>query len=169
MGMIGNYQRISLQQLQSFQEKPDLLEEYITKNESSDSQSDKKLCIGKAWDALHFLLTNSESIDNNNLLSKVVLGGTPIYTNSHHNFYIGVLFLHPREVKEISLKLLDVSENDLKIRFNPSVLLTHSIYPAALWVRGIEVLDFLIFNYKQLVIFFQEAAKNEEAIIFYIQ
>jgi hypothetical protein len=129
--------------------------------ELEEERKNKVLLLEKSWHALHFLLT--EKIEGGNPpLANAILGGTNIGEDLG---YGPARYLTPDEVKDVSKALLKISSEKLKTKFNVKKLQSNEIYPAVWEKNSIEwLLDF----YEKMVSYYQEAAKNNQAMLLWI-
>jgi len=172
MGMTGNYKRISQEKLTELQNNPELIIDFLFPGYEADEIAELNgsyLYISKTWHAIHFLLTGTIA-SGQPPLENVVMGGTPLGDPENPDFDYGpARFLNPLEVKEVAEAIGKISKAEFQSRFNPSELVEANIYPKILWERGgQDELELLTECFLLLVNFFQEAAKREEIIIFYI-
>ena len=167
MGMIGNYRRITIDQLAKLQEDRDSIWGFLFPDDGVEYSDENYLNIDKAWHGIHFLLTGT-MYEGEPPLVNVVMGGSPLDDPHNPQFdYGSVRFLMPEEVQEVAEALSQISEADLQARFHPSELSAANIYPN-IWERGTEEFEYLMFYYLHLVKFFQDAAKLDKAMLLYI-
>jgi hypothetical protein len=188
MSMIGNYRRITPQQLADLQREPESIMEFLYPDwsglpamwepvermlEPDDvgidgpdfHAPDRYLDVDKAWHGIHFLLTG-EAGGGALPLRNAVLGGTKL--GDVDVGYGPARFLTPDEVKKVAEALSNISEDDLRAGYDPSALEAAEIYPT-IWEReGDEALEYLMDNYVELVEFFQEAARCGDAMLLYL-
>ena len=164
--MIGNYRRITLDRLTKLQHESESIASFLFSHNDPECFPEKYLDIDKSWHGIHFLL-NGDKYDGKLPLVNAVLGGSPLDDPDRPQLDYGVRYLMPDEVREVAKALSQLSESELRSRFNPSLLSAAKIYPNV-WERGAEELDYLMFHYARLVKFFQDAAKNGEAMLIYL-
>lgn len=168
MGMIGNYRRITPNHLAELQEEPDSIVAFLF-SDDTDLLNERYLDIDKAWHGIHFLLTGTEVGGEPPLKNAVLGGGKPLGDPENPGFDFGpACFLTPDEVQEVAEALGEISEDDLKARFNPSALAAAHIYPSETWEPRTEYQEYLMSHYVRLVEFFQAAAKSGDVVLFYI-
>lgn len=176
MGIEANYRRITAaewEQLRPYVETDEEIDEWGEGYEAyaniADSDgmrsSDRFLSIDKDWNAIHALLTGdmgsiSEIQAVQTPLGNVVAGGTETPFEAGHG---EVRFLTPDEVRGVADALKGISLDDLRARFDPIALNKAKIYPRGCWDN--EALEPLLFNFRQLVGFFREAAQRGEVIL----
>jgi Domain of unknown function (DUF1877) len=171
MGMIGNYRRITKEQLAILQKEPFAITTFLFPGYEVDKTTELDghyLNIDKTWHALHFLLTGT-AFPSQPPLTNVVMGGTPLGDPENPNFDFGPAhFLTPLEVQEVAKAISEISLSELQTRFNPLALIASHVYPTDLWERGQQEVDYVTCYFVPLVKFFQEAAKHGEVVLFYI-
>jgi hypothetical protein len=171
MGMIGNYRRITQEQLAVLQKEPFSIATFLFHGYEVDKaiELDRHyLNIDKTWHALHFLLTGT-AFPSQPPLTNVVMGGTPLGDPENPDFDFGPAhFLTPLEVQEVAKAISEISLSELQARFNPSAFIANDVYPTDLWERGQQEIEYVTYYFVLLVKFFQEAAKQEEVVLFYI-
>lgn len=77
MGMIGNYRRLTIEQLTALQETPDSVFSFVYPEDDSSIPPDSNLSIDKTWHAIHFCLTR-DPWGGEPPLVYAVLGGVPL-------------------------------------------------------------------------------------------
>jgi hypothetical protein len=158
MSMIGNYRRITADELQILFKQPEKLDDLLYSEEGS---FERCLDIDKAWHAIHFLL-NGEVWDGIEPYNMVVLGGEPI--SEEDVGYGPARYLTREQVKVVAKALSDITKTELLERFDAEAFNKADIYP-----QGIqEDQDYIVENYKALVRFFNQAAESDDAMIIYI-
>jgi hypothetical protein len=167
MSMIGNYRRITSEYLSELQNNSDALASLISSDKDSHTDSTRYLNIEKTWHAIHLLLTGSDSAGEYPL-RKAVLGGELLSSSYDILLDFPICFLMPCEVQEVAHALSQISSSELRERFDPLKLAAASIYPRIWWNRGADMLDSIVQYYSKLVRFFQDAARFNNAILFYI-
>ncbi len=167
MGMIGNYRRVTTDQLAEFQQNPDSILGFLFPDDGAEYSDESYLNIDKAWHGIHFLLTGTE-YEGEPPLVNVVMGGSPLDDPDNPQFDYGpARFLMPEEVQEVAEALSQISVADLQARFHTLALSAANIYPN-IWKRGADEFEYLMFHYLQLVKFFQNAANLGMAMLLYI-
>jgi hypothetical protein len=121
-----------------------------------------ELNLDKAWQGIHFLLTDKADGDNS-VFSKAIYGGKLLsQPDFDPDFYY---YLTPAEVVEIAKALTAISPDDLKAKYSPVAMNEAQIYPH-IWDRAeAEILDYLLGYYVQLVAFYQTAAQEGNALL----
>ena len=78
--------------------------------------------------------------------------------------------LTPGEVKMIAEFLTKETSDVLASRYDAIALERAEIYPAVIWVReGPKALKYVLDFYKQLVLFYQQAAERGDAVVFAVR
>ncbi len=166
MGMIGNYKRITPEQLAELQKKPESITAFIFTDDDTAVSAERYLNIDKSWHGIHFLLTGTVA-SGEPPLANAVLGGMPLGLDNPEFDYSPARFLTPDEVQEVAEALSQISDADLQARFNYNALSAADIYPD-IWESGSGELEYLMWHYVPLVKFFQEAANCGDAMLLYI-
>ena len=168
MSMIGEYRRITLDQLQdlqvALQSNPEAVSEFLDPEESIDDTSNSLLDIAKAWHGIDFLLYGNEN-DVPSLLN-VVMGGTEIGEDVG---YGPARFLLPEQVKEANENLSILDKADLRMQFDPVALEAADIYPGGWTVGEPDALfEWLWVRLSAIREFFREAAQNGDVMLMYL-
>lgn len=122
------------------------------------------LDLGKAWDGLHFLLTDGTR-DEDSPLGQAVRGGEPIAEyDEDKNLYGPPRALQPSEVKAVADALAALPADVLRQRFGDgSRLTTEGVYPED-WADP-DALPWLLTTFAQLVAFYRRAADRGNAVL----
>jgi uncharacterized protein DUF1877 len=164
MSMIGNYRRVTPDELKMLIRQPSLIADFLYPPDGSGPPPDRYLDIDKAWDAINFLLTGS-SEPGAPPLGNVVLGGTCL--GDVDVGYGPARYLTAIEVGEVARALRSVSEADLQGRLDLEKMREAGVYPGV-WEDREEELEYLHYHYPPLVEFFIAAAQLGDAMILYI-
>ena len=162
--MIGNYIRIPENDLNRLLANPESIMDFLYPEDESLPLPDRRLDIDKSWHIIHFLLTG-ETWEGKEPLRNVVLGGTLI--GEVDVGYGPARYLTPPEVREISKALSSISESSLWARFDRQAVLDHEIYPDG-WEGNETERGYMQGYFGQLKVFFEEAAKQNESVILYL-
>jgi hypothetical protein len=127
--------------------------------------STRRCELEKEWHKIHFLLTGSARATNH-ILSKALIGSK----SQAGEIQLGEPnFLSPGEVKEVANVLRSISEEEIKSRYNPEAMLAAKVYHQ-LWDKvETEAIDKLVHVFKDLVEFYNEAAKRGNATALVIE
>jgi len=160
--MIGNLLRVSNTELESYLENSSLLEERIYENDSEDPNL---IDIDKSWEGIIFLLTgqNLEKLDHP--LGKVLFSGQLIDEEQDLGYGPGH-YLNPDQVKEVNAQLSQITSEELKDRFDSKQMTALEIYPN-IWDDE-SIVDYLTDYYKTVQEVYSTAAKNNEAVITFL-
>lgn len=168
MGMIGNLLRVSEAELKSYIEDSSLLEDRIYKDYDENDIDDALIDLDKSWDAIAFLLgdTSDEYLDQP--LAKAIFGSHTLDENQDLG-YGPARFVTTDEVKEIHNLLTQLSNEELRKRFNPQVFEEEEIYPT-FWTQENEeeIWEYLSGNINLIRELYSVAAKNNGAVITFI-
>lgn len=161
MSMIGNYRRVTRDQLEALLAAPSTVSTFLYEKEPPPGEH---IDLDKAWHAIHFLL-NGQTWEGNGPLYDSVLGGEAL--GQEDVGYGPARFLTPEEVKETAQALDDVSASDLLAKFDAKELNDNSIYPQD-WTDEEIDLQYVRNNFLRLVEFFRSAAESDNALLLYI-
>lgn len=164
MSMIGNYKRISEEQLNELIAEPETIMDFLYSDNDLPSESKIDLDIDKSWHAIHFLLTG-DAWKGLPPLSNAVLGGTEL--GEEDVGHGPARYLLPSEVKETATHLSMVSKEELCSRFDVNKFRAAEIYPDG-WTGSGEEMGYTLSYFEKLVSFFQDAAKSNDAMLLYI-
>jgi hypothetical protein len=164
MSMIGNFLAVTEMQLKEFIKDNDLLEKYIYPD-NPDENSKKEIDVDKAWQAIHYILAKDP--EKGTLPeSLIVLGGTEIGDDFG---YGPAFYINASEVKQVSEILNQIDFDKIKKEYNPQQFEKAKIYPQGIWfAEKEEALEYVLHYLKNLIVFYAEAAKNNMAMIKYI-
>lgn len=164
MSMIGIYRRVTPTELSQLLAAPEQIEEFLYPADDSEPPPDRLLDIDKTWHAIHFLLTGTEG-QGDPPACNAVLGGTPL--GEVDIGYGPARYLLPAEVAAVSTLLGSIPESELRQRLDLPVMKALGIYPGA-WDDADEEWGYLLPNYRELVLFFGQAARAGDAMLLYI-
>jgi hypothetical protein len=130
-----------------------------------DPPKDRSVYLDKSWHGIHFLLTGS-ALPSDSLASKVIFGGESIGPDQG---YGPAQLLTPSEVKQVAELLSRESSEMLAERYDPQAMERAKVYPTIIWVReGQGALQYELQFYRKLVKFYQEAARDGNAVVFVV-
>ena len=160
--MIGNLLRVSNAELESYLENSSLLENRIYENDDEDSNL---IDIDKAWNGILFLLTgqNLENLDHP--MAKVFFSNQFIDEEQDLGYGPGH-YLTPDQVKEVSSQLGQLSKEELRKKFDAKRMTELEIYPD-IW-DGEDEVEYLLEYYEVIRNVYSTAAKNNEAVITFL-
>lgn len=157
MSIIGNLKQVTSEQLKNLIENPDLIESLIF-----EEVDDNYLDLDKAWHGIHFLL-NDDVWGGNEPLRFVVMGREEIGEDIG---YGPTRYLTSSEVKDISRTLSKISIESLIKKFDAERFKKADIYPS-IWEEE-DAIDYLMEYYKELVDYYNDAAKNNNVMLVYL-
>jgi hypothetical protein len=164
MGMSGCFAAVEPATLEKLLKKPTLIEGYLNPK-GGKGEPPNIVDVDKAWHGIHYLLTGEEA-GGEEPYSLVVFGGKAIGPELG---YGPARFLTPEQVKQIAKALSRVTEKALKKRFDPEDMEEKEIYPEDIWVEeGQDALEYVLNGYRQVVEFYQEAAKRGDGALLWI-
>jgi hypothetical protein len=166
--MIGNFLRVGREELDSYLEDSSLLENRVYNEEIGEDPC--LLDIDKAWDGIIYLLTGKGSMktdySDKNGLHGIIFSGQ-IIDEDQDLGYGPAHYLTPPQVSGINDILSKESRDSLFSRFNPSGLTAQEVYPV-IWDEGNEAFEYLYIHFVELQNFYSQAAKENQAIITFI-
>lgn len=164
MSMIGNLLRVTRTELEDYLKDSSLLENRIYDNES-DEVDPKLVDLDKSWDGIHFLLTGETIESSNHPLTKVLFSGQVIDEDQDLGYGPGQ-YLTPEQVKELNEQISKISIEELSKKYDSKKMIELGVYPN-IWENNDEI-DYLTDYFKTIQEVYAEAAKNNEAIITFI-
>ena len=166
MGMIGNIIRVSQEQLNSFLENSETLENKIYEEESYEAEW--FLDLDKSWDGINYILTGNivGAIENEPNELQRALFSFQIIDEEQDLGYGPAHYLNPSQVKATNSELEKITDGLLKSKINGSTMNEIGIYPE-IWMES-ESREFLIESFKAFKAFYKKASENNEAIITYL-
>lgn len=164
MSMIGNILRVSGTELEAFLENSILLENRIYNTDSKEA--DPALCdLDKSWDGILYLLTGQTLETLEHPLGRVLFSGQ--FLNEEQDLGYGPAhYLTAAQVKELSAELAAITPAALSVRFVPKQMSDLGIYPDIWEEEGI--LDYLLAYFEDIQTTYATAAKNNEAVITFV-
>ena len=166
MSMIGNLLRVSKLELDQYLENSALLEERVYPEEYVEDPN--LLDLDKAWESIYFLLTGCTSSDFENAeapLALILFNGTLIDEQQDMG-YGPATYCSPGEVNEISNALPDVNMENLRSKFESLKSSDAVLYPFN--PDSEDMFDYIFEYYSKMKEFYQAAAKNDQAVISFI-
>jgi hypothetical protein len=164
MSMIGNYLRVSEQQLEDLQAEPSQIHEIIHPSDASRrAPVERCFDVGKHWHAIQFLL-NGDPWLGKPPLHNAVMGGAEI--GEEDVGYGPARGLTAAEVKAVAAALKDISGAALWRRFDEAAFASAQIYPGG-WSADAKK-QALLLHYEGLRSFFTEAATAGDAMLIYL-
>ncbi|MFO0811330.1 MAG: YfbM family protein [Gemmataceae bacterium] len=162
MSMIGNYRRVTMQELAALRVNPASVIAFLYPADNAPFPAGRHLDIDKAWHAIHFLL-NGDAWDGDRPLMDAVLGGTAL--GEEDVGYGPARYLEPDEVREVAQALDDLPEFELLERFDAAALNDADIYTPP-WSDADR--EYVGDNYSAMAEFFRKAAEAGDAMLLYL-
>jgi Domain of unknown function (DUF1877) len=163
MSMIGNFMRVSMAQLEAFQENSTLLEEKIFNDEGAD---DDIMDVDKAWNGIEFLFCDEHIMKKAPDLTMVF--GSEQFVDTQQDLGYGPgQYLDKDQVRNVSKQLSAMHEDEIKKAYQPDKMTKAEIYPS-IWSSEGDAFEYLWENIEALQDFFEEAANSDQAIIYYV-
>ena len=126
------------------------------------------LDIDTVWHAIHFTLTGtSDKGDENNIFSKLVLCINPV--NGEDMGYGPAMLITANEVKHLSEALNLLNETELRMNFSIPAMQESDIYLCSIDVEDNDFFDYIWSSLIKIKNFFNQAASEQQCILFYIQ
>lgn len=162
MSMIGNFRRLSEDELDSLVANPEGIADFLYA-EGADLDDEDQLDIDKTWHAIHYLLTGS-TWGGEGPLANAVLGGLPL--GEEDVGYGPARFIRSSQVAETSQALQAISSEQLWSRFDAKAMRKEQIYPD--FEGGDEDREYVCTYFEDLKKFYATAAANGDAMILYL-
>jgi hypothetical protein len=163
MGMIGNLLRTTNAELEAYLEDSSRLEDRIY---DEDSEEDPALInIDKSWEGILFLLTGQNLETLSHPMGRVLFSGQSIDKDQDLGYGPGQ-YLTPEQVKEVDTELSKITVIELTKKFDSKRMTALGIYPNCWEEKGMW--DYLLAYFKEVQVAYSTAAKNNEAIITFI-
>jgi hypothetical protein len=166
MGMIGNYLRVTKDELQSYLSDSNLLNNRIYDHEN---QNDKNLIdVDKSWEGLFFLLTGKS-------LATFEEASTPLLwilippqeIDSDQDMGYGpATYTTIEQTKELNNALNTISIDEIRDKYNGNLMMEMGIYPEA-WDND-ESLEYLVESFNTVKDFYNKAAADNQAVIIFL-
>lgn len=166
MSMIGNLLRVSKSELDKYLINSEALTERVYPEEYVEDPD--LLDLDKAWESIYFLLTGCTSSDFENAqppLSLIMFNGAVIDENQDMG-YGPATYASPYEVKEIAVALPYVARENLHLKFESLKSKDSELYPFN--PDSEDMFDYIFDYYSKMREFYQLAAKNDQAVISFI-
>lgn len=159
MGMYGTYVAISNQELSAIKEEATNL---------YDVDSDFRIDIDKAWEALHYTLCN-DIADGEPPMGNVV----PMNMDNAldlEDMEFGAFALSQEEVKEAYKYMQTLDKDKLKIMYKFDEMVEEEVYPlsGAEEDDGDEFFDYLYEYFEDIKAFYKKVVEKSMCIVFYV-
>jgi hypothetical protein len=173
MGIEQCYRRITAGELDRLLTDDDWGEKFLWDGHFNRDQNDaleaanRYLDIHKAWQVLHFLLTGEVTFHHQSQaplpLRNAIMGGHNTQYEATYDYH---RYLTPEEVKEVARLLKQILPEDLRTRYQQyscEQVAQEAIISPDEWDE--DYWEFIGSLYRQLVNFFNEAAKENDVVI----
>ena len=131
-----------------------------------DADEDHVLDVDRAWHAIQFTLNGAASGgDPDNVFSRLVLSGNTLFDDDDE---FAARLIAPGDVKELAAALEDLTWEDVRGRFSVSDMLDQNIYPVTEEENEDEFFDYVWSYLSDIKDFFDDAAAEGQAVIFYM-
>ena len=161
MSMIGNFLRLSSDELAALVADPSSTEAFIYPN---DEEHEDSIDVDKAWHGIHYLLTG-DSWGGEPPLANAVLGGTEIGDDFG---YGPARYLTADEVHAVAEALKDIAADAFRLRYVPSDLSKNEIYPEIWDDPDDDAVGYLTTWYETLRDYYIDAAARGQAMLKYL-
>jgi len=166
MGMIGTVIRVSDEELNTFLNDSETLENKIYADYSYEAEW--FLDLDKSWDGINYILTGEiiGGLENDPNELQRALFSFQIVDEEQDFGYGPAQYLNATQVKESYSELEKITDDILKSRINGSEMNEIGIYPE-IWADS-DSHELLIESFKEFKEFYKKAVENNEAIVAYI-
>lgn len=166
MGMVGNYLRVSKNELEAYIKESFKLEDRVYDENNED---DKNLIyVDKAWEGIFFLLTGESlsTIENAKEPLSLILNTTLEIDPEQDMGYGPAMYNTIEQTKEISAAMNQITLDELKKRYDAGKMTALGVYPD-IWDEE-DAIEYLIEYFNNLKAFYHTAAQEEQAVIFFV-
>lgn len=132
------------------------------KPETKDIDTGEEMDLDKAWHGIHYLLTGKPGVAEPPL-GDAIMGGVEIGEDTG---YGKPRFLEPQQVKAVADALSKISPDELLQCYDKDELNKEEIYGVGYDEK--QDRDYLSNAYREMVDFYQKAALNGRAMLFYL-
>lgn len=166
MGMIGNVIRVSQEELNSFLNNSETLENKIYSDEAEEAEW--FLDLDKSWDGINYILTGKiiGGLENEPNELQRALFSLQIIDEEQDLGFGPAQYLNPNQVKETYAELEKFTDDHIKSKINASEMTEIGIYPD-IWNEP-ESHEFLVDSFNELKAFYKKASENNQAIVTFI-
>jgi hypothetical protein len=166
MGMIGNYLRVSKEELESYIADSSILEVRVYDEEYLIDEN--LIDVDKTWEGLFFILTGQSFATAEKASPPLLWTLIPpqVIDPDLDMGYGPATYSTVEQTMEVSTAINKISIDEVKNRFNGKVMKDMEIYPGS-W-DDIDSLEFLIENFILLKDFYNRAAAEKQAVIIFL-
>lgn len=164
--MIGNLLRVSKEELEAYLENSSLLEERVYPEDYTEDPY--LLDLDKSWESIYFLLTGCTSSDFEKAvppLSLILFNGK-IIDEDQDMGYGSATYSSVEEVKEIAASLPEIIRENIRSKFESLKSTDSELYPFN--PDSEDMFDYIFDYYVKLKEFYNVAAKDDQAVISFI-
>ena len=166
MGMIGNYLRVTKDELENYLADSSLLEDRVYDDENHNDIN--LIDVDKSWEGLFFLLTGKSLATAEEASTPLLWTLTPpqeIDTDQDMG-YGPATYTTIEQTKEVNDALNKISVDELRNKYNGKLMKEMGIYPE-IWDNN-ESLEYLIEHFNTVKEFYNKAAAGNQAVIIFI-
>lgn len=166
MGMVGNYLRVSNEELEKYLADSSLLEDRVYED---DIDNDKYLIyVDKSWEGLFFLLTGKSLATSDEASTPLQWTLTaPQFIDPDQDMGYGpAVYTTIEQTKEVHNALNKITVDELRNKFDGKLMMKLEIYPGG-WDDD-ESLEYLIENFNSVKDFYSKAAADNQAVIIFL-
>ena len=164
--MIGNLFRVTMKDLEEILEDSSLLEDLV---DAEDNVSlNNLLDIDKSWEGIFYLLTGHgiAELDDAKPPLSWALFSLQLIDEEQDMGYGPAHYIDADQVKQLNKELDNITEEELKQRYNGKQMDEAGIYPEV-WAEA-ESLDYVLDYFGQLKEFYKQAEKESMAVITFL-
>lgn len=167
MGMICNYLRVSIAELEEYIRDSSMLEVRIHKGFTEEDEN--LIDVEKAWNGIFYLLTGEPLTSIEDALPPLRwILDAPQQVDSNQNLGYGpAYFTTANQTSDVATALANITDKDFEKRFDGNKMSDLDIYPN-IWAEGDEALEYLKTYFYKLRSFYQKAAEMEQSVIVFI-
>ena len=163
MGTAGNYFRMSESTVADIRSGRHELTDFMYDRAYEDSI----LEVDNAWHAIQFTLNGTAfGGDDDNIFSRLVLSGNKLREDDEDEF--SAMLIESQDVKELSAALRALSEEEFRERFHVDEMLENEIYPVTEDDDEEDFFEYVWDHVEEMKEFFEEAAAEGQAVVFYM-
>lgn len=166
MGMTANYLRVNINELENYLAKSSLLEERVYGR--LNYRDENLINIDKSWEGMFFLLTGKVLATSQEASTPLLWTlAPPQVIDTEQDMGCGpATYTTIEQTKEVSNALNKTSADELSSKYNGKLMLEMNVYPK-IWDNP-GSLEYLIEHFIKVKDFYNLAAKNNEAVIIFI-